>query len=223
MFYTCADGIHKELAPIYKYCAKRIGEKAVVDFEKNPSSIRFLKNPIADYVHVTDIDILLLPHERTHRKYYSQYVVNGASYIRGATEAYFRKWEGKDSRICGGQVGFFPEYYARTVEFRDYYLNPRHIENYREFDEVMLYRILHQSGYPIPDSAYCFPNNEPWDWEYRDLHIGDFRTLKYLKWKPDKKKVRDLMEDETFKSLCQNLSPAWIELIDKIKESSSDT
>ncbi len=218
MFYTCSSGIFKELAPLYKYCAKRIGEKAQVDFEHNPSFVRFLKNPCADYVHVTDIDILPLPHDRTHKSYYSQYEVNGACYIRGATEAYARKWDGPDSRICGGHVGFFPEYYERTVELRKHYLNPRNIEDYREFDEIMLYRILNKSGYPIPAKAYCFANGDAWDWEFRDLHLGDFRTLKYLKWKPDVKKVRELIEDETFKSLSQDVSPAWKELLDKVRE-----
>lgn len=218
LFFTCASGVYKELIPIYKYCVNRAYPEASVKILETdgPARDRFLINPIDDYVHVTDIDILILPKDISHEEYYGSRMVNGASYLRGAIQANGKTWENAQSRICGGHISFTPEFYDKTKEIREFYSKESNCMDYREFDEVMLYRILDYHKYPIPKNAYTFPNGESWDKEYRDLHINDFWGVKYLKWAPDKQKVGDLMLDTEFIKLCKNLSPRWLNLINNI-------
>lgn len=220
IFYTCVSQHYRELIPLYKFCVKRAYPEAEVIVHKEayyPSCKRFLKHIEGDYVHVTDADIFILPHDKTHQEYYSQFEVDGACYLRGATEGGGKVWEDDMARIAGGHVGFFPEYYSRTDSLRAEYLQGA-IEDYREFDEVMLARILKKAGYVIPSKPYTFPNGKPWNWEYRDLHLHDFASMKFLKWKPDREKVKDLIIDDEFRTLAADLSPYWRNLIHRIQE-----
>lgn len=220
VFYTCVSNQYRELIPLYKFCVKRVYPDAdvIVDKEpKYPACKRFLKEVKGDYIHVTDADIFILPHDKTHQEYYTQFEIHGACYLRGATDAAGKEWHGDMARIAGGHVGFTPEYYRRTETARAKYLLSG-IEDYREFDEVMLCRILRDSEYPIPEHAYTFDNGTKWDWEYRDLHLNDFATMKYLKWKPDREKIKELFSDPDFRSMCNDLSPVWSNLIDTVQE-----
>lgn len=220
VFFTCVSKNYRELIPIYTYCVKRVYPEAEVVINKEPfkpSCQRFLKKIDSDYVHVTDADIFILPHEKTHKEYYSQFAVKGASYLRGATEGSGKEWIGDLSRIAGGHVGFFPEYYERTEKLRSEY-GQLTIEDYREFDEVMLCRILRRAGYQIPEIPYTFPNGEKWDTRYRDLHLHDFATTKFLKWKPPIEEVKSLVFDPEFRALAVNLSSYWRSLIHKVQE-----
>lgn len=220
IFYTCVSGIYRELIPLYTFCINRVYPEAEVIVDKEPlqpACKRFLKHIKGEYVHVTDADILILPHEKTHQEYYSGFECNGACYLRGATEAGGKNWTGDFARIAGGHVGFMPEYYDRTKNIRSEYRSGK-FKEYREFDEVMLADILRRSGYPIPDRAYTFPNGAKWDWEYRDLHIHDFASMKFLKWKPARDKVKALITDIGFRRLTVDLSPYWRNLIHKIQE-----
>jgi len=81
---------------------------------------------------------------------------------------------------------------------------------------VMLQRILSSNGYPIPKEAYTFISGEPWDKEFRDIHINDFWGIKYKKWAPDKKKVSDLVMEKGFQRICSKLSSRWLNLINQI-------
>ncbi len=207
VFFTCVSREYKSLSLLYEYCIKRVYPKATVIVENirfNPACHRFLMCPGKDYVHITDADILILPHKLTHEEYYSQFCVDGACYLRGATEASGKEWKEDNERICGGHVGFYPEWYDRTAKYRLDYLTGA-IEDYREFDEVMLARIMKKAGYPIPEKAYTFPDGSRWDWEYRDLHLGDFQSTKFMKWKPDKEKLRELFAEPEFKRLAEDV------------------
>jgi len=218
MFFTCVEGLHKQLAPLYKYCVKRIypDEHVEVMEIKNAACQRFLMSRNEPFVHITDADILLLPHEQTHTEYYSKYMVKGASYLRGCTVGGGKKWEGKDARICGGHVLFTPEFYKSTVEGRFKYGG--NIDGFREFDEIMLARILSESGYPIPKDPYTFHDGTPWDKEYRDLHLQDFISLKYLKWLPSKTAIRELLEEDMFRDLIKDLDSYWRTCFNIVKE-----
>ena len=176
LFFTCVNKEYKQLSSIYKYCVKRVYPDAnvcVTQINNNASCSRFLVNPKSRYVHITDADILILPHEKTHEEYYSQFAVNGACYVRGCTEGGGKKWLDDSARIADGHVGFYEEFYTRTKWLRKYY--ERHIENYREFDEVMLARILKLADYPIPEEPYTFHDI------LRMMHIRVKSDLKKLK------------------------------------------
>jgi len=218
LFFTCASGVYKELIPLYEFCVKRAYPDASVKvLETNgPSRDRFLINPLHDYVHITDIDILILPHEVSHQEYYGQKMFKGAAYLRGATIANGQEWFNRQSRICGGHISFTQEFYEKTQEAREFYSHPENCDNYREFDEVMLQRILSSNGYPIPKEAYTFISGEPWDKEFRDIHINDFWGVKWKKWAPERSKVKDLITTDGFADCCKGLSPRWSSLINKI-------
>jgi len=215
LFFTCASGVYKELIPLYKFCVKRAYPDAKVKVLETDTAgrDRFLIDPIDEYVHATDIDVLILPHKISHREYYGSHMVSGASYLRGCTVGNDREWRDENSRICGGHISFTSEYYEITKEAREFYSNPENCDNYREFDEVMLYRILVSNKFPIPKEAYTFPDGEPWDKEYRDIHLNDFWGIKYKKWAPEKKKVKDLITAKGFSDCCKGLSPRWSNLI----------
>lgn len=220
IFYTCVSKHYRELIPLYKFCVKRVYPEAEVIIDKeayHPSCKRFLKEVKGEYVHITDADILILPHDKTHQEYYSQFETHGACYLRGATDAGGKEWHGDMARIAGGHIGVFPEYYTRTADARAEYMGGA-IEDYREFDEVMLARILKKSGYVIPEKPYTFPNGRSWDWEYRDLHLHDFASMKFMKWKPDREKVKGLIVDDDFRALTADLSPYWRNLIHTAQE-----
>jgi hypothetical protein len=189
-------------------------EKVVIVTTKNPSSQRFLIEQCAEYVHVTDADILILPHKLTHYEYYSQYKVRGASYLRGCTEGGGVTWTGDSARICGGHVQFYPEYYEDTKKKREYFM--KNLGSYREFDEVMLSQILKDSDYPIPEKPYTFNDGTEWNKEYRDLHLQDFASFKFEKWKPDKAAIRDLFEDAHFNYLVSQLDSFWRMIFKKV-------
>lgn len=219
-FFTCVSKHYRDLIPLYTFCVNRVYPKADVVIFKEPnypSIQRFMKEVDGDYIHITDADILILPHDKTHQEYYTQYMVNGASYLRGATVSGNKTWTGDKSRICGGHISVTPEYYLRTREIRSKYLS-RGFESYREFDEVLLSKILEESGYPIPDEPYTFPDGTPWDWEYRDLHLQDFASNKYLKWLPDKGKIRDLVSDPEFRAITADIDSYWRTLIHNVQE-----
>jgi len=219
MFFACASGDYKELIPLYKYCVNRVYPKQeVVTFDvENPALKRFLVNPTkssGEYIHVTDVDILILPQEKTHEEYYTGHAHMGACYLGGVKKSKNGIWEGIRRRVAGGEVGFLPEYYQRTKILRQRFLDEP-VPPIREIDEIVLCRIMKHAGYPIPD-VYTFPDGEPWDTNYRDLHLGDFRGKKYRKWKPDKNKVRDLVNEPEFCSIYKTLSLKWRELIERV-------
>jgi len=216
LFFTCASDEYVELIPLYKFCVNRAypDAKVIVLETEKPSMDRFLLEQEDDYVHVTDIDMLILPKEISHEEYYKSEMVNGCSYLRGATFTNGQAWEGDFSRICGGQVSFTQEYYDKTKDIRNFFKTQR--KTYREFDEVMLYNILKSCDYPIPENPYTFPSGNSWNKDYRDVHINDFWGIKYLKWEPNREQIGDLVVEKQFQTLCKDLSSRWLPLINKI-------
>lgn len=217
MFFTCAHGDYTELIPLYKYCVKRVypAQEVVCLETENPSIKRFLLHQPSDYVHVTDIDILILPQKKTHEEYYLNHAYKGASYVGGVIKSKSGIWQGNDRRIACGELVFTQEYYEETLEMRKRY-SSEPFPSYREADEVLLCRTLRHSGYPIPEEPYTFYDGTKWDKSYRDLHLGDFRGKLFKRWQPDRDKVRDLVNEPEFISICKSLSPKWLQLIQKV-------
>ena len=220
IFYTCVSKYYRDLVPIYKFCVNRAypNAKVIVDKEPHhPACKRFINEIEGDYVHVTDADIFILPHNESHEQYYKRFAFNGACYLRGATKSGDKEWRGDNARIAGGHVGFTPEYYTRTRKVRSKYSSGM-MDGYREFDEVMLARILRESGYKIPKDPYTFYNGEKWNIEYRDLHLNDFASMKFLKWRPDREKVKEMIFDPHFRKLVKNIDSYWRTLFHKVEE-----
>ncbi len=174
--------------------------------------MRFLAEQKND-CHVTDIDILILPKKVSHTEYYKQYLHNGASYVRGALYAKDRDWVAEHARIAGGHVYLTKEYYDKTRDLRSGYLNNEFEEKFREFDEVLLQNLLSSYGCIIPKKPYHFPCGTEWDKDYRDLHLGDFRSQAYLKWMPNKMQVLELFNETEFILAAKNAAKPFKELI----------
>ena len=50
--------------------------------------------------------------------------------------------------------------------------------SYRDYGEVMLYRICKVSGLSTPGHKDCYANGEKADPHYRQIHVGDFKFKK---------------------------------------------
>jgi len=156
------------------------------------SAARFKKYK---YVYVTDIDFLAFRHHPSHMAYYARVMRrSGVPYagFRGPYRKPHRPsisangWKGWYTRVAGGTFMLkSPEWFQKTMNMRKHYkrLGKRHkkdgkdrhyFASYREYDEVMLYRIIRGSGMKTPKKKNCFPSGQVYNRNYRDIHLGDF-------------------------------------------------
>jgi len=165
--------------------------------ESTCNSLRFLIDPSHykdySYVMVRDIDFIVLPHKTTHLSYCSGRMKRmKASYFgtRGRPSSRScnvsrRGWTGWFSRITGGLVIFSQEWFNQTKKARARYLelltSSKHDKydkfiagSYREYDEVMLYRICKLSKLKTPKLRQKDAGGVRLSKSYRDIHLGDF-------------------------------------------------
>ena len=96
-------------------------------------------------------------------------------------------WDWDFTRIAGGHIMLKnPEWFEKTaaarILYRSILLSGTHDEfdnhpscSYREYDEVMFYRICKKSGIEMPTEKNCFLNGKYFNAKYRDIHLGDFK------------------------------------------------
>jgi len=166
------------------------------------NSLRFLSSSKNyngyDYVFVRDIDFLIFYHKTTHERFFVKrmkklpyFGVRGP--YRKPRRAYVNRggWKGSFTRVAGGTFVFKnPQWFDRTKKMIAHYRHnlkrniPDNDDNnmpasYREYDEVMLFRIIKGSGMPAPSKkgksvyGYTVPKR------YRDVHLGDFNKEKH--------------------------------------------
>ena len=144
------------------------------------------------YVYVTDVDFLMFPHKPTMERYYQKRMAESRGCFqtfRGTIRRPFRPriglWENKFTRLAGGTVMLKHDWFKKTKAARNYY---RHILkhgdhddmdkipscSYREYDEVMLFRICLKSGLQTPTKRRVLVGGSRYNIEYRDIHLGDF-------------------------------------------------
>lgn len=149
-----------------------------------------------DYVYITDIDFLIFNHKPTLKTHYvnmmdeaKQFYVAARSPLRRPRRRKISKsgWIRKFKRLQGGRVFFrVCEWIPKTKAFREKYYkiaiedgndsyDKHKFGSYREYDEVMLNRILRQSGIPTPRRSGKYLTNNGLDKTYRDIHLGDFK------------------------------------------------
>jgi len=166
------------------------------------NSLRFLVSKQSykgyDYVLVKDIDFLIFSHKPTHAEYFIK-KMKGLPYfgVRGPYRHPRRYavnrigWKGNFTRIAGGSFSFnVKAWYKKTEKALNEYrhnlkrglvdkFDNNKPASYREYDEVMLYRIIKKSGLPTPRKkgktyhGYHVPKM------YRDIHLGDFGKKKH--------------------------------------------
>ena len=189
-----------------------------------------------DYVYVTDIDFIILPHKVSIEAYFAQRIQEtGLPYasFRGPYNAPKRPgingtgWKGDFVRIADGTLMLKnPEWFNKTKKMRGKYrelvkagrsdgIDPERPASYREYNEVMLFRIARGSGLKTPTVRYKFVNGKGYNRLYRDIHIGDFRYNRRYR----KKKMRRYIPFENvlnFRALEKE--PAWQKICSEMEQ-----
>ena len=145
-----------------------------------------------DNVVFTDVDIVFAQQRESPQHYFEKHMGNyGYAAMGGAKHNPPRpqiteNWTGSFTRVIANMFAVERKWFDKTKEVREYYLKrickgvPDSYDNhrpasYREYDEVLLFRILWLSKMKIPLSLYCFQDGKQFDFQYRQIHLGDFR------------------------------------------------
>ena len=181
----------------------KIYENFAVDYPNRVSICNTLRhllppNRFKEYTHlyITDVDFLIFKHNKSLGKYFAgkiKSVKQPYASVRGPTKRPSRKhinkygWIGKYTRIADGMLMLkIPEWWNATKKARTYYSkivkagthdeHDKHpAANYREYNEVMLFRICRLSGLRTPDRKKIFLDGTRIRLVYRDVHMGDFK------------------------------------------------
>lgn len=201
------------------YKGYRILENQFLDYPHRLSmcnALRFVLGekdfPSCDVVYFTDIDFIITPHKPALADFYydkMKEIGQPCLAARGPITGFHRpeicaEWNKEFTRIAAGVYGvMYPDYFKATKKAREKYRNILHqgasdeydrhpAASYREYDEVMLYRILKDSGLKTPRHKYAYINKEKANSHYRSIHIGDFKTQFRKRFKSMSKMMRIL-------------------------------
>lgn len=167
---TMASGWYKKFAPIFEYTAKKYNPGCDVKVfdkddifpgypDRNAGALRFLiPNKYFegyDYIYITDIDFVFLPHDPPLFNYHIEVMrrtgLPYSAYRGPKSNRGKRKWHGRNTRITGGIVCVSQEWLAITERIRQRMLKKiRKPFTSRCDDEIMLYRIMRCSGLKTP-------------------------------------------------------------------------
>lgn len=187
-----------------------------------------------DIVWITDIDFLIFKQKPSHFEYYYKIMKkNNLPYasFRSAISKPYRPnispsgWRNEYTRIVSGTAAFIPKlWYAKTKEIIKQYkhnikknlhdnFDTHKPGSYREYDEVLFYRICKLAGLPIPTKRWEFPDGTKFKNKYRDIHLGDFKFKKRVKRKLKKlicnknlKQYVNLYKDEKWQEIIKACS-----------------
>lgn len=228
--------VKEALSKVRNAKAYNIVENAFTDYPNRPSICNCLRYLVPEkdfkgykYVYITDIDFLMFPHEPTMERYYQKRMKESRSCyqtFRGTIRRPFRPmiglWEGKFTRLSGGTVMLRSDWFKKTAGPRKYY---RHIlkqgdhddldhipsASYREYDEVMLFRICLKIGLQTPTKRRVLIGGSRYNILYRDIHLGDFDRKKISKAKlrrrflhaKNKLAFKALEKEERWQDVCR--------------------
>jgi len=205
------------------YKGIKIVEDYAVDYPDNPSTVSCLRF-IKGYEHVRNnlftmiIDCDLMLFEDLWQWHFERLTSKSPFAGRhGARKKPVRKdicdsWEGPFERVCGGIICVRFDWWERTLAARR-----RHNElvklglegRYREEDEVVLAKIIKESGLDIPESKE-FPSI------LRGIHFGDFKFNKRVN---DKSKmVRILNPRSIIKFMRLSSTEKWKSIIEELND-----
>lgn len=228
----------KEALNLIPYDGWEVVENSFMSYPNGGSasnSLRFLVRKEQykgyDYVFVKDIDFLIFRHKPTHGECFIKRMKNlpyfgvRGPYTRPRRYAVNRiGWKGNFTRVAGGSFAFHVRsWYTKAGSALDKYRRllkhrePDDIDShrpgsYREYDEVMLFRILKESGIKAPTRkgksvlGYSAPK------VYRDIHLGDFikgkhgfNRLKKRLSPVNANNYLELEKDETWKNISSKM------------------
>lgn len=234
----------REALSLIPYDGWEVKEDCFKSYPNRPyvtNCLRFLVNEKEykgyDYVFIKDIDFLIFNHKVSHLDYFRKAM--GKLPYFGARGPYRHPrryninrvgWKGNFTRIAGGSFVFKnPEWFDKTREIQKTYrshvkhntsdgLDSHTPGSYREYDEVMLFRIVKKAGLPTPTRKNVYKKHAPK--VYRDIHLGDF-----IKKKHGKKRLSSRVSTENLKKLAKlEKDPIWVKIRkiagknDKIRE-----
>jgi len=190
--------------------------------------LRFTEDPLENYdsqdtVLVVDADMLVF--ESPWKWHFDQMEVTCLPFAghHGARKKPHRpeicpSWTGKFERFAGGMFCATRQWYFTTQSTRQIERIRASLPHnlYREYDEVMLARMIKHAGFDIPQSKE-FPAS------LRGIHLGDFRPNMRHRWINDAKmmKLVTLKNCERFRNLT--MSNFWENYLRAIKETISES
>jgi hypothetical protein len=222
-----------------KYDGWEVKENCFMNYPRLPSitnSLRFLVGQEEfgsyDYIMIRDVDFVNFSHEVSHLDYFSKRMKNSCYYgVRGPYNFPRRHsinkigWKDHFTRIAGGTVLVKnPEWFEKThksvkkyrhnlkAEKHDKY--DKHVPaSYREYDEVMLYRICKESNLKTPRIKNKDLHGHHISNVYRDIHLGDFfktpkrpKRFKRVVAKENAQKFIELWSDPIWQEMTKKLS-----------------
>jgi len=182
-----------------------------------------------DLLYITDIDFIFFQHKPSLGRYFQKRIEEtGEPYATfkgpGRTPHRFKNgWTGIFTRIADGTLMLkIPEWFEKTYTQRKKYKNlvmkdktdgyDHHRPcTYREYNEVMLYRMIKNSGMKTPLHRRKFIGGKDYNVLYRNIHLGDFkynrgnsrhRMKKFMHYK-NAKAFKKLQKDEAWLKLCE--------------------
>ena len=162
-----------------------------------------------DYLMITDIDLLLFEDPFPW-------------HINGLTDQPFcghhgpykfpkrpgiSPWVGDMERVAGGFLLVTKDWWKKTDAARKEYGKQlfevdTKFGTYRESDEVMLARIIKDSGMSVPESKYFPPS-------LRGVHLGDFKSSMSHRWQNPQKMASKLTIENCFKYQNMTMDDRW--------------
>lgn len=172
-----------------------------------------------DQVLFTDCDLLLFRNDPTLLKWHLKRMkAMNTCYAghHGPKHHIFRPeispegWKGRFERVSGGFLMVTPKWFRKTKAARKKYLRiamKGKLGGFREFDEVMLGRIMRKSGLPMPPMGFCM--------KQRGIHLGDFKLRKSR----IKRKMRKRLVPQMAKNFIELTNdPIWCGLIEILRQ-----
>lgn len=132
-------------------------------------------------------------------------------------------WAGNFTRLAAGCSMYrYPDFYNATAAAREYYskiiksgssdkFDEIPSASYREYDEVMLFRLCKMSGLRISAHSNIFLTGDKFNPKFRDVHLGDFKFLR--RWQ-NKAKMKRILHQESIDAMrILQKSQQWRELL----------
>lgn len=230
----------RDILDLIPYDNWEVKDECFRGYPNNPSmtnSLRFLVSKQeyekCKYVFVKDIDFLIFRHNPSHERLFVKRMRNLPYF--GARGPYRRPrryninkigWKKDFTRVAGGSFVFKnPDWFKKTGKILNKYrkclkfnesdgFDSHKPASYREYDEVMLYRIIKSAGLRTPTrknkNAYGYHAPKL----YRDLHFGDF-----IKRKHSFNRVSKRISIENVKNFAKlEKDPTWQKIRDLCKK-----
>lgn len=156
------------------------------NLKSTTNCLRFIINhgSLFEYTIITDIDMLLFQNPwnwNINQIVVTETLFTGhhGPYHKPRRPEVCPSWTGDFERVAGGMLCVSSNWYQRVQTAQkkyDGFLKSGTWGNFREADEVMLARIIKESGMQVPQSK-VLPT------ELRGLHLGDFKESMTHRWK----------------------------------------